>query len=131
VRCIAYEGTRQQDHEAQDQATEVGLLVASMERIFMGRTQNRHLSTTTWLSAESAARDELQKKCMCSSQICPWWFDQSQRDLCSDRIRLKKAIQSTGLNNRRWHTRISTWPDENGPNGYSTVNSEKTIFTES
>jgi hypothetical protein len=40
-------------------------------------------------------------------------------------FRLKKAIYGTKQAARRWHTRISTWMEENG---YPAVNSEKTIF---
>jgi hypothetical protein len=51
-----------------------------------------------------------------------WWFDPIPEGHV---FRLKKAIYGTKQAARRWHTRISTWMEENG---YPAVNSEKTIF---
>jgi hypothetical protein len=51
-----------------------------------------------------------------------WWFDPIQEGHV---IKLKNAIYGTKQAARRWHTKISTWMDDNG---YPAVNSEKTIF---
>jgi hypothetical protein len=51
-----------------------------------------------------------------------WWFDPIPE---GHEFSLKKAIYETKQAARRWHTRISTWMEENG---YPAVNREKTIF---
>jgi hypothetical protein len=51
-----------------------------------------------------------------------WWFDPIPEGHV---FRLRKAIYWTKRAARRWHTRISTWMEENG---YPAVNSGKTIF---
>ena len=51
-----------------------------------------------------------------------WWFDPIPEGHV---FRLKKAISGTKQAACRWHTRISTWMEENG---YPAVNSEKKIF---
>ena len=51
-----------------------------------------------------------------------WWFEPIPEGHV---FRLKKAIYGTKQAARRWHTKISTWMEDNG---YPAVNSEKTIF---
>ena len=51
-----------------------------------------------------------------------WWFAPIPEGHV---FRLKKAIYGTKQAARRWHTKISTWMEDNG---YPAVNSEKTIF---
>jgi hypothetical protein len=51
-----------------------------------------------------------------------WWFDPIPKGHV---FKPKKAIYGTKQAARRWHTKISTWMEDNG---YPAVKSEKTIF---
>ena len=51
-----------------------------------------------------------------------WWFEPVQE---GSMLQLMKAVYGTVQAARRWHTKISTWMENND---YAPVNSEKTIF---
>ena len=110
----------QQDYDVQDRyapvlkATEVRLLVA------IGAQHGAEIYSTdtkqAFLYGDMTDDEDVY------IQPPDWWFDPIPEGHV---FRLKKAIYGTKQADRRWHTKISTWMEDNG---YPAVNSEKTIF---